>query len=194
MASTPTKPSRKERREEERADRIEARRQLALGQIRQYPDPALRERAREIDEFSDDLRSLATRMGRVMDDAHGVGLAATQLGLLRRILVFRAEEEDDLGVIVNPVIVERSDETSIDNEGCLSLRDVYIPVERANTIVVEGKDAEGADLHLELDGRRARVIQHELDHLDGVLIIDRTTPEARREAMAALRPRPDARG
>ena len=194
MASTTTKGSRKERREEERAERIEARRQLALGQIRQYPDPALRERAREVEEFSDDLRALAARMGRVMDDAHGVGLAATQLGLLRRILVFRAEEEDDLGVIVNPVIVERSDETAVDNEGCLSLRDVYIPVERANTIVVEGKDAEGDDLHLQLDGRRARVLQHEIDHLDGVLIFDRTTPEARREAMAVLRPRPDARG
>jgi peptide deformylase len=194
MASTTTKGSRKERREEERAERIESRRQLALGQIRQYPDPALRERAREVDEFSDDLRVLIARMGRVMDDAHGVGLAATQLGLLRRILVFRADEEDDLGVIVNPVIVERSEELTTDNEGCLSLRDVYIPVERANTIVVEGKDPEGADLRLELDGRRARVIQHELDHLDGVLIFDRTTPEARREAMRALRPRPDARG
>jgi peptide deformylase len=194
MASTTTKGSRKERREEERAERIESRRQLALGQIRQYPDPALRERAREIDEFSDDLRVLIARMGRVMDDAHGVGLAATQLGLLRRIIVFRADEEDDLGAIVNPVIVERSEEVTVDNEGCLSLRDVYIPVERANTIVVEGKDPEGADLRLELDGRKARVIQHELDHLDGVLIIDRTTPEARREAMRALRPRPDARG
>jgi peptide deformylase len=194
MASTTTKGSRKERREEERAERIESRRQLALGQIRQYPDPALRERAREVDEFSDDLRVLIARMGRVMDDAHGVGLAATQLGLLRRILVFRADEEDDLGVLVNPVIVERSEELTTDNEGCLSLRDVYIPVERANTIVVEGKDPEGEDLRLELDGRKARVIQHELDHLDGVLIIDRTTPEARREAMRALRPRPDARG
>jgi peptide deformylase len=194
MASTTTKGSRKERREEERAERIESRRQLALGQIRQYPDPALRERAREIDEFSDDLRVLIARMGRVMDDAHGVGLAATQLGLLRRILVFRADEDDDLGAIVNPVIVERSEELSTDNEGCLSLRDVYIPVERANTIVVEGKDPQGDDLRLELDGRRARVIQHELDHLDGVLIFDRTTPEARREAMRALRPRPDARG
>jgi peptide deformylase len=194
MASTTTKGSRKERREEERAERIESRRQLALGQIRQYPDPALRERAREVDEFSDDLRVLIARMGRVMDDAHGVGLAATQLGLLRRILVFRAEEEDDLGAIVNPVIVERSEEVSTDNEGCLSLRDVYIPVERANTIVVEGKDPQGDDLRLELEGRKARVIQHELDHLDGVLIFDRTTPEARREAMRALRPRPDARG
>jgi peptide deformylase len=194
MASTTTKGSRKERREEERAERIESRRQLALGQIRQYPDPALRERAREVDEFSDDLRVLIARMGRVMDDAHGVGLAATQLGLLRRILVFRADEDDDLGAIVNPVIVERSEELSTDNEGCLSLRDVYIPVERANTIVVEGKDPQGDDLRLELDGRRARVIQHELDHLDGVLIFDRTTPEARREAMRALRPRPDARG
>jgi peptide deformylase len=194
MASTTTRGSRKERREEERADRIEARRQLALGQIRRYPDPALRERASDVEEFSEDLRALVTRMGRVMDDAHGVGLAATQLGLLRRILVYRANEDDDLGAIVNPVIVERSDETTTDSEGCLSLPEVHVPVERANTVVVEGKDAEGGNLRLELEGLPARVIQHELDHLDGILIFDRTTPEARREAMRALRPRPDARG
>jgi peptide deformylase len=193
MASTTTKGSRKERREEERAERIESRRQLALGQIRRYPDPALRERAREVDEFSDDLRALVARMGRVMDDAHGVGLAATQLGLLRRIVVFRANDDDDLGAIVNPVINERSEETTTDSEGCLSLPEVHVPVERANSIVVEGKDPQGDALRLELDGLPARVIQHELDHLDGVLIFDRTTPEARREAMRVLRPRPDAR-
>ena len=137
MAST-TKPSRKERREQEREDRSEARRQLALGQIRRYPDPALRERAREVEEFSDDLRALVERMGRVMEDAHGVGLAATQLGLLRRVLVYRADEDDELGVIVNPVIVEQSEENAVDDEGCLSLPEVHVPVERFSSIVVDG--------------------------------------------------------
>ena len=192
MAST-TKGSRKERREEERADRIEARRQLALGQIRRYPDPVLRERAREVEEFSDDLRALVARMHRLMDDAHGVGLAATQIGLLRRILVFRANEEDELGVLVNPVIVEKSEETTAEGEGCLSLPEVHVPVERFATIVVEGVDADGDDVRIEAEGLQSRVIQHEIDHLDGVLIFDRTTPEARREAMRALRPRPDER-
>jgi peptide deformylase len=194
MASTEKKGSRKERREEERADRIEARRQLALGQIRRYPDPVLRERAHAVEEFSDDLRALVERMGRVMEDASGVGLAATQLGLLRRILVFRADEDDDLGVLINPVIVEHSEETASDGEGCLSLPDVHVPVDRFSTIVVEGKDAAGEDLRIEAEGLQSRVIQHEIDHLDGVLIFDRTTPEARREAMRALRPRPDERG
>jgi peptide deformylase len=194
MASTPTKGSRKERREEEREARLEQRRQLALGQIRRYPDPALREKARDVEEFSDDLRALVERMGRVMDDAQGVGLAATQLGLLRRIFVFRAADEDELGVIVNPVIVSHSDETTTEGEGCLSLPEVHVPVERFATVVAEGKDVNGDDVRVEAEGLQARVLQHELDHLDGVLILDRTTPEARREAMRALRPRPDQRG
>jgi peptide deformylase len=194
MASTPTKSSRKERREEEREARLEQRRQLALGQIRRYPDPALREKAREVEEFSDDLRALVERMGRVMDDAQGVGLAATQLGLLRRIFVFRAGDEDELGVLVNPVIVSHSEETTNEGEGCLSLVDVHVPVERFATVVAEGKDENGNDVRVEAEGLQARVLQHELDHLDGVLIFDRTTPEARREAMRALRPRPDLRG
>jgi peptide deformylase len=194
MASTEKKGSRKERREEERADRIEARRRLALGQIRRYPDPVLRERAHEVEEFSDDLRALVERMGRVMEDASGVGLAATQLGLLRRVLVFRADEDDDLGVLINPIVVEHSEETTSDGEGCLSLPDVHVPVERFSTIVVEGKDAAGEDVRIEAEGLQSRVIQHEIDHLDGVLIFDRTTPEARREAMRARRPRPDERG
>jgi peptide deformylase len=193
MAST-TKPSRKERREQEREDRSEARRQLALGQIRRYPDPALREKAREVEEFSDDLRALVARMGRVMEDAHGVGLAATQLGLLRRILVFRAGDDDELGVIVNPVISEKSEDTATDDEGCLSLPEVHIPVERFRSIVVIGQDGIGEPVRIEADGLQSRVIQHEIDHLDGVLILDRTTPEARREAIRSLRPRPDERG
>jgi peptide deformylase len=194
MASTPTKASRKERREEEREARLEQRRQLALGQIRRYPDPALREKARDVEEFSDDLRALVERMGRVMDDAQGVGLAATQLGLLRRIFVFRAADEDELGVLVNPVIVSHSEETTTEGEGCLSLPEVHVPVERFATVVAEGKDANGNDVRVEAEGLQSRVLQHELDHLDGVLIFDRTTPEARREAMRALRPRPELRG
>jgi peptide deformylase len=194
MASTQEKQSRKDRREAEREALREQRRLLALGQIRRWGDPVLREQAREVEEFGDDLKTLTERMGRVMDDAVGVGLAATQLGLLRRVLVFRAGEEDELGVLVNPEITSHGEETEISGEGCLSLPSVHVPVERFTTVVAEGKDIDGEPVRIEAEGMQARVLQHELDHLNGVLILDRTTPEARREAMRALRPRPDARG
>jgi peptide deformylase len=179
-------------RQREREQRAEARRLVAFSQIRQFPDPALRERAREIEEFGSDLEALAERMGRLMDDASGVGLAGTQLGLLRRILVYRHDEDADVVALVNPVIVERSDETEVSGEGCLSLPRVDVPVERATSVTVEAKDPHGDDLRFEASGMEARVIQHEIDHLDGVLIIDRTTDEARKEAMKALRPVPGA--
>jgi peptide deformylase len=123
-----------------------------------------------------------------MHDAQGVGLAATQVGVIRRVFVF---EPDDGGArtVVNPVVVERSDETAVDEEGCLSLQGVRVPVERAASFVLEGKDENGADVHYDLEGYGARVAQHELDHLDGVLIIDRTDDEHRKEALSVLRPR-----
>jgi peptide deformylase len=123
-----------------------------------------------------------------MHEAHGVGLAATQVGTLRRLFVFQPEDDVDAAV-VNPEIVERSEETDVDHEGCLSLQGVSVPVERTVTLTLAGKDENGEDVRYELEGHTARVAQHELDHLDGVLIIDRTTPEARREALATLRPR-----
>jgi peptide deformylase len=194
MASTQEKQSRKERREAEREALREQRRLLALGQIRRWGDPVLREKARDVEEFGDDLRVLSERMGRVMDDAVGVGLAATQLGLLRRVLVYRADEEDELGVLVNPEITAHGEETEVSGEGCLSLPGVHVPVERFTTIVAEGKDLKGEPVRVEAEGMQARVLQHEIDHLNGILILDRTTPEARREAMRELRPRPDQRG
>jgi peptide deformylase len=172
----------------EAAAEREARRRLALAQIRQYGDPALRMKANEVSEYDDDLRRLVDRMIALMHDAQGVGLAATQVGVLRRLFVFEVDEEGPRA-IVNPVVLERADETASDEEGCLSLQGVRVPVERSTRIVLEGKDPDGEDLHVELDEYGSRVVQHELDHLDGVLIIDRTDDEHRREALGTLRPR-----
>ena len=166
----------------------EAIRHYALAQVRQYGDPALRLTAREVTEFDDDLHRLVDRMIALMHDAQGVGLAATQVGVLRRVFVF---EPDDQGprAIVNPVAVSRGGEAETDDEGCLSLQGVRVPVERATEFVLEGKDPNGDDVRHDLTGYAARVAQHEFDHLDGVMIIDRTDDEHRREALAALRPR-----
>jgi len=170
-------------------DRAEqrARRQVALAQIRQYGDPVLRMRANEVDEFDGELARLTERMIGVMHDAEGVGLAATQVGILRRLFVFHDEDEDR--VVVNPVLTVRGNDTEVDEEGCLSLGPIRMPVERAVEVTLDGFDAAGAPVHLELEGLSARVVQHELDHLDGKMIIDRTDPESRRAAMAQLRPR-----
>jgi peptide deformylase len=166
----------------------EARRRVALAQIRQYPDAALKMEARPVEEFDDDLRRLVERMKQLMVDANGIGLAATQVGVLQRLFVFQ-RAEDDVVALANPEIVERSKETSVDDEGCLSIQGVLLPIERSESIVIAGRDENGADVRYELEEPYSRVAQHESDHLDGVLIIDRTTPEARREALAALRPR-----
>jgi peptide deformylase len=167
---------------------LEARRRLALAQIRQYGDPALRLIAHPVEDFDDDLRRLVDRMIVLMHEAQGVGLAATQVGVLRRLFVFEPDE-DGPRAIVNPVIVERGEETLTDEEGCLSLQGVRVPVERATSIVLEGKDPNGEDVRYELDPYGSRIVQHELDHLDGVMIIDRTDDEHRKEALATLRPR-----
>ena len=166
----------------------EARRRVALSQIRQYPDAALKMEARPVQEFDDDLRRLVERMKVLMVDANGIGLAATQVGVLQRLFVFQ-RAEDEVVAVANPEIVERSKETSVDDEGCLSIQGVLLPVERPESIVIVGQDETGADVRYELEEPYSRVAQHESDHLDGVLILDRTTPEARREALAALRPR-----
>ena len=166
----------------------ELRRQFALAQIRQYGDVALRMHADEVTEFDDDLRRLVERMTALMNDAQGVGLAATQIGVLRRVFVFEPDEEGPRAV-VNPVIVETGSETESDEEGCLSLQGVRVPVDRPTSITITGKDETGADVRYELEGYGARVAQHELDHLDGVLIIDRTDDEHRKGALAVLRPR-----
>jgi peptide deformylase len=176
-------------REEERDPREEARRLAALAQLRQHPDPVLRMRAQEVEAFDDDLERLVERMKLLMDQAYGVGLAGNQVGVLRRVFVFQ-RDEDDVVALVNPVITKRSEEVETDTEGCLSLREIRVPVERATAVTIEGRDPDGADVRYELEGLPARVVQHEVDHLDGVLILDRTDDESRRQALAALRPRP----
>ena len=167
----------------------QARRQLALTQIRQYGDPVLRMRARDVSSFDEDLQRLVTRMRQLMHDARGVGLAATQTGILQRVFVFQKAEDDIVGV-VNPVLAELSKDTETDDEGCLSLQGVTVPVERHLRVTLQGQDPDGNEVRYELEGHAARVAQHELDHLDGVLILDRTTDEARKAALAILRPQP----
>jgi peptide deformylase len=128
-------------------------------------------------------------MAALMEDANGLGLAATQVGILQRLFVFQ-NGEDGVQAVVNPRVVEASDERLTDDEGCLSLQGVHVPVERSLRLTLEGQDVSGGPLRIELAELEARVVQHELDHLDGVLIIDRTDAESRRRALATLRPRP----
>jgi peptide deformylase len=164
-----------------------ARRRAALAQIRQYPDAVLRMPARVVEDFGDDLARLADRMGHLMRDARGVGLAATQVGVLQRLFVFQKGDDEEVTTVVNPEIKVRSRQTETFDEGCLSLQGVLVPVERALKVTMVGQDLQGAPIQLELDEMDARVVQHELDHLDGVLMLERTDDESRREALAVLR-------
>jgi peptide deformylase len=168
------------------AERL-ARKRIALAQIRQYGDPVLRMRAGEVGTFDAELARVGEHMIALMHDAEGVGLAATQVGILRRIFVFHDSGQDH--VLVNPVITKEAGALESDEEGCLSLGSVRVPVERKLEVTIEAKDVTGANVTLELEGMSARVVQHEVDHLDGVLIIDRTDRGSRKEAMAQLRPR-----
>jgi peptide deformylase len=176
-------------REPQRDPAAEARRQLALSQIRQYGDPVLRMEARDVETFDDDLVRLVERMKSLMVDASGVGLAGNQVGVLQRLVVIQPSAEEEPYALVNPRIVERSRETEVADEGCLSLQGVIVPVERSLSLTVEARDERGEELRLEFEELGARVVQHEVDHLDGVLILDRTTDESRREALGILRPR-----
>jgi peptide deformylase len=170
----------------------EARRQIALAQVRQYPDPVLRMKANEVEAFDEALRTLADRMGALMQEARGVGLAAPQVGVLQRVLVYQAAEDEPVRALVNPRALEASETLEIADEGCLSLgaATVVVGVERPDSVVVTAASPEGEELRIEADGLTARVLQHELDHLDGVLILDRASPEDRKEALAKLRPQP----
>lgn len=161
----------------------------ALRLVRQYPDPALRNAATAVAEVDDEVQRLAERMLDVMERAHGVGLAAPQLGILRRILVYRASDEDEPKVLINPQLVERSDETEVGTEGCLSLLggELQVPVARHLRVRVSGRDASGDAVDMDVEGFEARVIQHEIDHLDGILIFDRAEDQERREALRELR-------
>jgi peptide deformylase len=166
---------------------VAARRAAALSYVRKFGDPVLRTRARPVDRFDDALRVEIERMGELMNDALGVGLAATQLGVLHRVLVYRVQHEAPVAALINPEIEWAGKDEEIAEEGCLSLPAVLVEVERPVYVRVRAQNEQGEPILIEASGLEARVIQHEIDHLDGVLILDRTSRDQRKEAMRALR-------
>jgi peptide deformylase len=155
--------------------------------IRTFGDPVLKTRAAPVETFDDALAHLAEEMLTTMREHEGVGLAANQVGRLRRILV--AATEDEEYVIVNPQIEEAAQDTEKAVEGCLSIPDIQVEVERPTAVTLSGQDATGSPLRIEASGLLARIFQHELDHLNGVLILDRTDRESRKAAMREMRER-----
>ncbi|HEY8763543.1 MAG TPA: peptide deformylase [Solirubrobacteraceae bacterium] len=164
-----------------------ARRAAALAHVRKFGDPVLRTRARPVSQIDDALRSEIGRMGELMNDAMGVGLAANQVGVLHRLLVYRVLPEAPLAALINPEVEWAGNEQEIAEEGCLSLPAVLVDVERPVHVRVRAINEQGDPITIEASGLEARVIQHEIDHLDGVLILDRTSRDQRKEAMRALR-------
>jgi peptide deformylase len=164
-----------------------ARRDAALAAVRKLGDPVLRAKAVPVERFDDALRLETERMGELMTDALGIGLAATQVGVMHRVLVYRAYADDPITALVNPELEWVSEELEASSEGCLSLPGVHVEVQRPVRVRVRAKDPDGRDVEIDVEGLEARVIQHELDHLDGILILDRISREARRDAMRALR-------
>ena len=166
---------------------VAARRSAALSHVRKFGDPVLRSRARPVERFDDSLREEVRRMSLLMNDALGVGLAANQVGVLHRLLVYRVHQQSPTAALVNPEIEWSGDELETLEEGCLSLPAVHVEVERPVHIRVRAQNEYGEPLTIEASGLEARVIQHELDHLDGVLVLDRISRGQRKEAMRALR-------
>jgi peptide deformylase len=173
--------------ERARDPQAEARRRAALAHIRRFGDPVLKTRAALVDRFDGSIRAQVARMGALMNDAHGVGLAAPQVGVSLRLLVYRVGEEAPLVALANPEIEWASDDEEAMTEGCLSIPGITVEVERPVHVRVRGRDEQGDEQLIEASGLEARVIQHELDHLDGVLILDRTSKDERRAAIRALR-------
>ena len=168
---------------------LEARRAAAMSFIRRLGDPVLKSRATEVDRFDESLRRQVSRMAGIMGDALGVGLAAPQLGISQRLLVYRVGPDAPVIALVNPQIEWWSDELEALDEGCLSIPGIMVDVERPLHVRVKARDEEGVDRVVEASGLEARVIQHEMDHLDGVLILDRTTRDERKRALRDLRER-----
>jgi peptide deformylase len=164
-----------------------ARRDAALRLVRKYGDPVLKSRALPVERFDDGLREEIRRMGDLMNDALGIGLAATQLGVMHRVLVYRVDPDAPVAAIVNPVLEWSSRDDEALEEGCLSLPNVLVDVDRPIHVRVRAQDETGEEILIEASGLEARVLQHEMDHLDGVLILDRTTRDQRKQAMRTLR-------
>jgi peptide deformylase len=191
LAEGPDGPAGAEREltDEEQAqlEELRERRREALSQVRTFGDPVLKSRASDVTEFGPHLEEEAERMFGLMHDALGIGLAATQLGVMRRMLVFQAGPDAEPRAIVNPVVEWLSEDVVTAEEGCLSLPGVTVDVERPLYARVSAQGLGGDSLLIEASGLEARVLQHEIDHLNGVLILDRTPRDQRRAAMRALR-------
>ena len=173
-------------------DETRARRDAALTHVRRWGDPVLKTKARPIDRFDSSLLEEVQRMGVLMTDALGIGLAATQLGVPHRLLVYRVEPDSPVNALINPEIEWSSKDSETMEEGCLSLPGVHVDVERPVDVRVRAQDPRGKPIVIEASGLEARVIQHEMDHLDGVLILDRTPRDQRKEAMRVLREQAEA--
>jgi peptide deformylase len=178
-----------EREDEDRQLEVEMleRREAALAHVIKFGDPVLKSKASPIANFNPELRSEVERMIEIMRDGLGIGLAATQLGVLRRLLVFQAGPESEPAALINPEVEWLSEEMAVAEEGCLSLPKVSMDVERPLYARFSGRDVEGERIVIEAAGLEARVLQHEIDHLDGILILDRTIREQRKAALRALR-------
>src|SRR3954469_8214960 len=177
-----------EETEEERQDpEVAARRAAAMAFIRRYGDPVLKSRATPVDRFDDALRDQVSRMGAIMDDAIGVGLAAPQVGRSQRLLVYRVGHDSPLIAVVNPEVEWSSDDEESLEEGCLSLPGVHVDVDRPIHVRVRAQDEHGDERLIEASGLEARVLQHEIDHLNGVLILEHASREQRKEAIRILR-------
>jgi len=168
---------------------VAARRDAALRHVRTFGDPVLRTKARPVEVFDDRLREEVRWMGRLMSEGLGIGLAATQIGAVRRVLVYRVQHDSAINALVNPVLEWSSKQDEWMEEGCLSLPGVHVDVERPIHVRVRAQDELGETIVLEASGLEARVVQHEIDHLDGTLILDRAPRDQRKEAMRAMRER-----
>ncbi|MBN1529323.1 MAG: peptide deformylase [Thermoleophilaceae bacterium] len=164
-----------------------ARRAAAMSFIRRLGDPVLKSRATPVDRFDESLRHQVERMAGIMRDAFGMGLAAPQLGISQRLLVYTVGTDAPVIVLANPEIEWSSDDTEGLDEGCLSIPGITIEVDRPVFIRVRAQDEEGQERLVEASGLEARVIQHEIDHLNGVLILDRATRDRRKAALRELR-------
>ena len=174
--------------EEERHDpEVAARRAAAMAFIRRYGDPVLRSRATPVDRFDDALRDQVARMGAIMNDALGVGLAAPQVGVSQRLLVYQVGHDSPLIAVINPDIEWSSKDEETLEEGCLSLPGVHVDVDRPVHVRVRAQDEHGEPRLIEASGLEARVLQHEIDHLNGKLILERASREQRKEAIRTLR-------
>ena len=166
---------------------VEARRAAAMSFIRRLGDPVLKSRATPVDRFDESLRRQVSRMAGIMNDALGVGLAAPQLGISQRLLVYRIGPDAPVIALANPEVEWQSPDLEPAEEGCLSIPGVTVDVERPVHVRVRALDEEGEQRVVEASGLEARVIQHEMDHLDGVLILERTSRDERKRALRELR-------